>query len=278
MRLTDVIVNSKDDNNNNNNIKYHDINDNNDNNDINDNTEDDDDMCHPKSIKNLQTHHQQTDNTNNWTDKQEKLLIKWAEKAAGYRWLHNTARMKFKRFHDYLSYPTIILSSITGVGGFAVLNPSSSTEVSTSNQMKILIIQYLFAFMNVISSIINSIAKFTNSMQLSESHSSLCVQYSKFYRNIDMELSLEKNNRVNAVKFVARCRQEYDRMLSESPDIPYDCIQLFNKSFPDKEVKPDVCNGLNIISCPTPRSDAFRMHSWVKKAKEASHKKLEIKV
>jgi len=244
--------------------------------------EESDDARYPKSINNLETYNPQTYDTNIWTDKQEKLLIKWAEKAAGYRWLHNTARMKFKRFHDYLSYPTIILSSITGVGGFAVLNPSSSTEVSTSNQMKILIIQYMFAFMNVIGGIINSIAKFNNSMQLSEAHSALCVQYSKFYRNIDMELSLEKNNRVNAVKFVATCRQEYDRMLSESPDIPYDCIQLFNKSFPDKEVKPDVCNGLNIISCAhTPRSDEFKMNYWVKKAKEAkeaSHKKLEIKV
>jgi hypothetical protein len=253
-----------------------------------------DDAYYPKFKKKLQTHYSQSYDNNIWTEKQEKLLIKWAEKAAGYRWLHNTARMKFKRFHDYLSYPTIILSSITGVGGFAVLNPSASTEVSASNQMKILIIQYLFAFMNVISGIINSIAKFNNSMQLSEAHSSLCVQYSKFYRNIDMELSLEKNNRVNAVKFVAKCRVEYDRMLSESPDIPYDCIQLFNKSFPDKEIKPDVCNGLNIISCAhTPRSDAFKMDSWVKKAKkakeakedkeakeakEATHKKLEIKV
>jgi hypothetical protein len=67
-------------------------------------------------------------------------------------------------------------------------------------------------------------------------------------------------------------------MLSESPDIPYDCIKLFNKSFPDKEVKPDVCNGLNIIPCETPKSDKFRLDSWVKKPKEASHRKLEIKV
>ena len=57
------------------------------------------------------------DYENNWTDKNEKLLMRWAEKAAGYEWLHNMARINFKKTHDYLSYPTIILSSITGVGG-----------------------------------------------------------------------------------------------------------------------------------------------------------------
>lgn len=267
MRLTDVIVDTAKDDNSDDYIAV----------DIDDDVDVDDDVQKSKSkLKSYQ--HQQTDNINSWTDKQEKLLIKWAEKAAGYRWLHNMARMKLKRYHDYLSYPTIILSSITGVGGFAVLNPSGSTEMSASNKLNILLIQYLFAFMNVISGIINSIAKFNNSLQLSEAHSALCVQYSKFYRNIDMELSLEKNNRVNAVKFVAKCRQEYDRLLSEAPDIPYDCIKLFNESFPDKEIKPDVCNGLNIIPCDTPKLDKLKMASWVKKAKKASQKQLEITV
>ena len=32
-----------------------------------------------------------------------------------------------------------------------------------------------------------------------------CAFNIKFYRNIDMELSLEKANRVNAIKFVAKC-------------------------------------------------------------------------
>ena len=57
-----------------------------------------------------------------WCEKQEKLLIKWAEKAAGYRWLHNHARLFYKQQNDWLSYPSIIIASITGVGGFAVLN------------------------------------------------------------------------------------------------------------------------------------------------------------
>jgi hypothetical protein len=215
----------------------------------NDNDNDNDDNSLTEYTPKLQKFESSImDCDNNWTDKNERLLMRWAEKAAGYRWLHNMARINFKKTHDYLSYPTIILSSITGVGGFAVLNPSSSNDISEPNKQKILLIQYIFAFMNVISGIITSISKFNNSLQLSEAHSTMCIQYSKFYRNIDMELSLEKTNRVNAIKFVAKCRQEYDRLLSEAPDIPYRCILAFNKDFPNKEIKPDVCNGLNFMN------------------------------
>jgi hypothetical protein len=33
------------------------------------------------------------DEQGEWCEKQEKLLIKWAEKAAGYRWLNKPARL-----------------------------------------------------------------------------------------------------------------------------------------------------------------------------------------
>ena len=126
------------------------------------------------------------DETHHWCDKQEKLLKSWAERAAGYRWLHNHARLHYKRQNDYLSYPSIVISSITGVGGFAVLNPSGNDNVPQHVKNKIMIVQYFFAFLNVIGGILTSIGKFSQSSTLSDSHSLMCVQYSKFYRNIDM--------------------------------------------------------------------------------------------
>ena len=42
-------------------------------------------------------------------------------------------------------------------------------------------------------------------------------------------------------------RLEYDRLLDDAPDIPSHTIEAFNETFPDKENKPDVCNGLSII-------------------------------
>lgn len=185
--------------------------------------------------------------THPWCEKQERLLKSWAERAAGYRWLHNHARLHFKKQNDYLSYPSIVIASITGVGGFAVLNPSGNESISSETRAKIMIVQYMFAFLNVLGGILTSIGKFSQSLSLSELHSSMCVQYSKYYRNIDMELSLDPQDRTCVIKFVKKCREEYDRLLDEAPDIPAISIEAFNLEFPERTNKPDVCNGLSII-------------------------------
>ena len=165
-----------------------------------------------------------------WCPKQEQLLIRWAEKAAGYRWLHNHARMFYKKQNDWLSYPCIVISSITGVGGFAVLSPNDQ-NMSTEQKQKIVIFQYFFAFLNVIAGILTSISKFNNSSRMMEAHSVMSVQYSKFYRNIDMELSLETKYREDVLDFVNKVRLEYDRLLDEAPDIPGHTIEAFNERF-----------------------------------------------
>ena len=187
-----------------------------------------------------------TPEQHHWCPKQEKLLIGWAEKAAGYRWLHNYSRMFYKKQNDWLSYPCIIISSITGVGGFAVLSPNDQT-MSDSKKQQIIAVQYFIAFLNGLAGILTSVSKYNKSTKMMETHSAMCVQWSKFYRNIEMELSLETEHRGEVNEFVSKCRQEYDRLLDDSPDIPSNSIDAFNMTFPDKENKPDVCNGLNVI-------------------------------
>jgi hypothetical protein len=182
-----------------------------------------------------------------WCEKQERLLIKWAEKAAGYRWLHNHARLYYKKQNDWLAYPSIVIASITGVGGFAVLNPSGNEGVSQDTKNNIMIIQYFFALLNVVAGILTSISKFSQSLPLSEAHSLMCVSWSKFYRCIDMELSLDVKHRGNVVEFIMKSREEYDKLLDDAPDIPAISIKAFLAQFPEKENKPDVCNGLSIV-------------------------------
>jgi hypothetical protein len=179
-----------------------------------------------------------------WCSKQEALVYKWAERAAGYRWLHNNARIRLKKISNRLTLPSIIISSITGVGGFAVLSPD---EPKADKMLMILLLQYFFATLNIISGVLTSVAKFSQSQKLSEAHSLMCIQYAKFYRSIDLELSLEREDRAPVLDFVNKCKDEYDRLLSESPDIPPECIVEFNQEFPQKMNKPDVCNGLSVI-------------------------------
>lgn len=89
-----------------------------------------------------------------------------------------------------------------------------------------------------------------------------------------MELSLDKEHRtMNAIDFVNKQRQEYDRLLDEAPDIPHKTIHEFNKTFPDKENKPDVCNGLNVIDeISDSGSDGGKVRDaitrWLRKSKK----------
>ena len=62
-----------------------------------------------------------------------------------------------------------------------------------------------------------------------------------------MELSLEVRHRGSVLEFIMKSREEYDKLLDDSPDIPAITIQAFLVQFRDKENKPDVCNGLSII-------------------------------
>jgi hypothetical protein len=75
----------------------------------------------------------------------------------------------------------------------------------------------------------------------------MCVQWSKFYRSIDMEISLDVKHRSEVVEFLMKSREEYDKLLDDAPDIPAISIQAFMVQFPDKDNKPDVCNGLSIL-------------------------------
>ena len=110
-----------------------------------------------------------------------------------------------------------------------------------------MVIQYFFAFLNVLGGILTSISKFSQSLPLSEAHSAMCVQWSKFYRSIDMEISLDVKHRSEVVEFLMKSREDYDKLLDDAPDIPAISIQAFMVQFPDKENKPDVCNGLSIV-------------------------------
>jgi len=163
-----------------------------------------------------------------------------------------------------MSYPSIVISSITGVGGFAVLSPDNNNK-DDATKTRILYVQYFFAFLNVIGGILTSISKFSQSSYLAERHSVMANAYSKFYRNIDMELSIERENRPPMLEYVVKMRKDYDRLLDDAPDIPAVAIAAFNEHFKDAHANmsvPDVCNGLSILSTQSGGRDRAR-RNWV---------------
>jgi hypothetical protein len=177
-----------------------------------------------------------------WSYKTECLLKEWAEKAAGYRWLHLRSSELYTKYNNYLAYPIIIFSCIVGIGGLSSISGERPTEVE-------LITQYVFFTCNIIVSMFSSIQRFNNFIEYSEKHTQAAIQYSKFYRLINMELSLERCDREYGIDFCKFSKTEFDRLLSTSPEVPLQIINIFNIEHKDVLNKPDVANGLTHLDC-----------------------------
>lgn len=178
-----------------------------------------------------------TEIAKSWSKEQEGILKIWAEKAAGYRWLHEHSCRHYRRLNNRFVYPQILLSTLAGVGGFSITS-SSQTDNFT-------ILGYMIAALNVIVAILSSFQKFIMAAEKSEIHATVGRQFAAFYRNVVLELSLNPSDRENCLEFCKMCRAEYDRLMTVAPNVPAKIIDQFKVKFSDVTYKPDIANGLS---------------------------------
>jgi hypothetical protein len=167
-----------------------------------------------------------------WNVNEENILQIWAEKASGWAWLHDKSQRYYRRQSDRLVYPSIILNTIAGGIGFI-------NNKNTSNY-----IPYIIASMNIVSAMLTSFQKFYRSIENAELHSRYFSIFSSFTRKISLELTLNPEDRKDCVMFCKLCREEYDKAVSESPQIPDIIVEHFRKEFSHEKNKPEIANGL----------------------------------
>lgn len=173
-----------------------------------------------------------------WSDEIEKLLAEWSEIALCYSWLHSYSERKYKRKYHHMSIPIIVLSTLTGTANFA------DSYVPTNFKQGFSAIVGGF---NIFCGILGTLMSFLKYAEIYESHRISCVAWSKFSRNIQIELALKDSKRKNCRDFLKVSRSEYDRLLESSPNIDRDIIKTFNVKFEDKYPKvrkPIIVNGL----------------------------------
>ena len=172
-----------------------------------------------------------------WTSAQEQLLAEWSEKATCFRWLHSRSEKAY-RFRNYsFTIPVIILSTLTGTANFAMDSfvPEENKQIAMA----------CVGGVNIFAGILSTLQNFLRYAELMESHRLCEVQWSKFGRNIAVELALDPRRRKSADDFLKICRAEYDRLIEQSPPIDDPIIKQFKYNFKDTDIrKPDICNGL----------------------------------
>ncbi len=173
-----------------------------------------------------------------WTPEQEELLAEWAEKASGYRWLHSRSEKLYRKRNYIFTIPVIILSTLTGTANFAM--DSFVPEEHKQTAMACV------GGVNIFAGILSTLQNFLRYAELMEGHRVSEVSWSKFNREISVELALNPKMRKPAVDFLNVCRAEYDRLIEQSPTIDDSIIIQYKKSFKDTDINhPHVCNGLH---------------------------------
>jgi len=181
------------------------------------------------------------ENIDCWSDEIEELLSEWGEIAMCYGWLHNFSERKYKKKYQSFSIPIIVLSTLTGTANFA------DSYVPTGFKQGFSAIVGGF---NILCGILGTLMSFLKYAEIYEASRISSVAWSKFGRNIQIELALKDDKRKNCRDFLKVSRAEYDRLLESSPNVDQDIINTFNKKFEDKYKhisKPIICNGLKEV-------------------------------
>jgi hypothetical protein len=173
-----------------------------------------------------------------WTPEHEKILIEWADKAMCYRWLHSKSNAMFSSLNAWYTIPVIIISTLTGTANFA------QERVPLEYQSFFVMIVGAF---NITAGIITTIQQFLKITQLNEAHRVSSIAWDKFYRNIKIELAKHPIERIDVKQMIKMSKEEFDRLMETSPNIPEKILAQFKTNFNGEEVfakivKPEVCD------------------------------------
>ncbi len=180
----------------------------------------------------------ETQNAIEWTPEHEQILIEWADKAMCYRWLHGKANAMYSTLNAWYTIPVIVISTLTGTANFA------QERVPLEYQNYFVMIVGGF---NILAGIITTVQQFLKITQLNESHRVSSIAWDKFYRNIKIELAKHPSERLDPKQMLKMSKEEFDRLIETSPNIPENIVNDFKKYFYeqetfDKVIKPEICD------------------------------------
>lgn len=169
-----------------------------------------------------------------WHSQQEIILKSWGESSSCYRYLHFQSYLKFKASSMNFTLPIIVISTITGTANFA----QETFPVSIQEYVPLGI-----GGLNLFAAILTTVLQFLKVNELMEAHRVASISYGKLARDIKLELSLPRSERHHhGDQLISRCSSEYDRLIEQSPPIPGDILNKFEKTYKNSEEfdKPEI--------------------------------------
>jgi len=176
-----------------------------------------------------------------WNAQLEDIIAAEAEACRGYAWIHIQAEMKFSKYHNYISIPVIILSTLAGTASVG----STSLFAGETHISSIAI-----GMVSILVGILNTIQSYFAFSRKAEAHRISHLTYSKLFTNVRVELSLPRNERQEPEAILKSLRDSMERLAETTPTPPPDILEAFNKHFKDEDKsinRPTETNGLKKI-------------------------------
>ena len=171
-----------------------------------------------------------------WNDQHESILRQWGEASGCYRYMHHRAFLLYKGLSMRFTLPVIILSTITGTANFA-------QEQFPENLRGM--VPSVIGGLNLIAGLVATIMQFLKINELMENHKAAALSFGLLSRNIRLELALAREERsTDGLEYVTRCKNEYDRLIEQSPTVPSTILAEFEKEYPldNMFTKPEILN------------------------------------
>lgn len=151
-----------------------------------------------------------------WNEQHEEILKEWKAKCFVNLWLQDASSYFYTKLYNWLSYPVIIVSSL-----------SSAALFSSDN----LIIKYIVGVMTLSSGILTAITRQLKPGELHQQHSLTTRRYHNLIRSIDTCLSLTVPMRPQPSTFIEKIGLEIDTLAASQLDPPLKIIKQFEKKF-----------------------------------------------
>ena len=179
-------------------------------------------------------------NNMKWQAQHETILVGWSDNSMIYSYLHSKEHKQYQIKNIWYTIPVIIISTVTGTANFAISRVPD--EYRQYAEMTI-------GAFNLLVGIISTIKQFLKIAQLNEAHRVAALAWSKYHRNIKIELIKSPEERIPVNQMLKMCKEEYDRLIETSPDITDKTLKDFKTKFKNNKeyaeiVKPEICDSL----------------------------------
>lgn len=153
-----------------------------------------------------------------YNPKNVQLLLNWATKLGIYILLHQESATYYRRYSQWISYPSIILSPLLGIQNFTAYGEKY--------------LKYVAGFLNITLGIVSSFQRLYRYSENAEAHTAISKVYEQLHRYISTELSLEESSRVDADHLIDHARSELDKALQIAPAFPEKILLKFKEDNP----------------------------------------------